>query len=58
MGWNNIVLIYTKQGQESGFECIILTKFGVLTPFLTRECESNERIIAVGGNFTRSLDGL
>ena len=30
--------------------------------FLTRECESNERVIAVGGNFARSLarslDGL
>ena len=24
--------------------------------FLTHECESNERVIAVGGNFTRSMD--
>ena len=26
--------------------------------FLTRECESNERVIAVVENFTRSIDGL
>ena len=26
-----------------------------ISPFLTRECESNERVIAVGENLTRSL---
>ena len=59
-GFKNTFAAHTDIGlYREWFREVVWTGYRYkVTWFLTRECESNERVIAVRGNFTRSLDGL